>query len=114
MWKTRESTHRRPAGHLLEQFVIPEVAHLRADRRRAGQLPDPVVVGEEGAQLIRQVGMPGQQGVAVGRRAGIYRLQVSGDDLLELPRVRMGLSVFARHGPLHFLQPPAQRAQAAL
>jgi hypothetical protein len=65
--RLRETTLRRPEG--------------------CGRQPHAVVVGEEGPQVRRQVGVPGQQFLAFRRLPGIDGVQVRRDDFLQASRV---------------------------
>src|SRR5437773_1856268 len=64
----------------------------------AGLAVEAVVVGEEGAQAVGQVGVAGQQGFAVGDGAGLDLLQVGGEDRVERIGMGTGRLVGGTHG----------------
>ncbi len=75
---------RRLRRSMETRYALFRFRPLRRRRRRKAQrlrqLIDPVVVGEEGFQLARQLRMAGEQLSPVGRAAGVHGLQVRGDE----------------------------------
>jgi hypothetical protein len=112
------------AGDLLQQLVIAEVPDPRPRRRRGfggqrrrfsrrgpgrfghplGQPCQLILVGEEGGQLTGELWVLPQQGVAVGRLAGVHRFQVRVQDRFE-PAVPGRVAGWGVHGFLRVMVP---------
>src|SRR5262249_30334388 len=63
-----------------------------------GQPVEAIVVGEEGRQLGGEFGMAGQEHLPVGALARVYRRQVLGQDLVQLPLAFRRIDWRSRHG----------------
>jgi hypothetical protein len=98
-------------GDLLQQLVVAEIAHAAESRRPMGQggpfvgtcwhgqLAQFVVVGEEGGQLRRQIGVALEQLLAVEPLSSLHCFQVSGDHLVQRLLPASPVVVRVTHGP---------------
>jgi hypothetical protein len=116
-----------PAGDLFEKLVVAEGAspaggrcrgrrlgggdgHLgRGGCRVAGGVSEAVVVREEGAQLVGQVGVSGQPVLAARRLTGFAGIQQLGDRLIDALLARR-----LRHGSTHDVTPGVAVPRGAL